>query len=72
MTYSDCSVECSGNCSGWQSFRLVVRSVSAELQALECPFHCLRGRVDVALRNRDAAVSRNDGEGVHSRFSESS
>jgi len=70
MTYRRCPLDCSGYCSGWQSFWLVWSEVARQLQPLESAFNCLRGWMDVPLRNHDAAVTGNshDGESVHSRF----
>ena len=71
MTYGNrFPVECSGYCSGWQSFWLDYGEIAGQLKPLESPLHCLRGWMDVPLRNHDAAVTGNphDGESVHSRF----
>lgn len=70
MSYGNRPAECSGNCSGWQSFRLVFGPRTRQLQPLESPLHCLWCRMDVPLRNRDAAVTGDphDGERIHSRF----
>ena len=74
MTYGILIHECRGYCSGWQSFRLDLRPIRGKLQPLKGPLHLFSSWVDIALRNRDAAVPRNphDRERVHSRFSESS
>jgi len=74
MTYDNLPGECSGYCSGWQSFRLDYGEIAGQLKSLESAFHCLRGGMDVPLRNHDAAVSCNphDGESIHSRLTEPS
>jgi hypothetical protein len=70
MTYSSLPVECSRYCSGWQSFLLGYGEMCGQLQPLKSPLHCLRGWMDIPLRNHDAAVTGNshDGESVHSGF----
>jgi hypothetical protein len=74
MTYDSLPRECSGYCSGWQSFWLDHGEITGQLQPLESAFNCLRGWRDVPLRNHDAAMPRNwhDGEGIQSRFAEPS
>ena len=72
MSYGNRFRECSGYCSGGQSFWLVFGPRGRQSQPLNDPLNRLRCRVNVALRNCDAAVTGNshDGEGVHSRFPE--
>jgi hypothetical protein len=56
--------------SGWQPFRLDYGKIAGQLERPECPPHCLRGWMDLPLRNHNAAVTGNpqDGESAHSRF----
>ena len=70
MTYGCRPCECSGKCRGWQSFRLDCGEISGQSQTLKSPLHCLRGWMDLPLRNHNAAVTGNphDGEIVQSRF----
>jgi hypothetical protein len=72
MIYGRSPRNCSGCCSGRQSFRFNHGKISGQLQPLECPFHRLRGWMDISLRHHDAAMPCNphDGERVHSRFPE--
>jgi hypothetical protein len=74
MNYGNRSRECSGYCSGWQSFWLDSGEITGQLQPLKGAFHCLRGWMNVPLRNHDAAVTSDphDGERIHSRFPEPS
>jgi len=70
MTYGNLALDCSGYCSGWQSFWFDYGEIAGQLQPLESPLHCLWGWMNVPLRNHDAAVTGNphDGESIHSRF----
>jgi hypothetical protein len=72
MTYGIHLRQCSGYCSGWQSFGLNFRPRTMQLQPLESALHCFRRGMDVPLRNDNAAMSGDphDGKGVHSRFSQ--
>src|ERR1700760_798623 len=74
MTYGNHRRQCSGYCSGWQSFRLDFRPHILQLQPLEGALHCLRCGMDVPLRYDNATVpgDSHDGEGVHPRFTEPS
>jgi hypothetical protein len=73
MIYGDRYRQFSGYCSGWQSFRLNYGKIAGQLKTLKSPLHCLRGWMDIPLRDHDAAVTGNphDGESVHSRFPKS-
>ncbi len=70
MTYGNHSRECSGYCSGWQSFWLDYSEIAGQLQPLESTLHCLRGWMNIPLRHYDAAVTGNshDRKRIHSRF----
>jgi hypothetical protein len=74
MTYGTHPRQCSGYCSGWQSFPFDFRTRAVQLQPLESALHCLRSRMDVPLRYDNATVpgDPHDGEGVHTRFTEPS
>jgi len=64
MTYG-CST---GDCSGWPPFRLDYGFLAGELKPLESTLHRLWRRVDIPLRDDDAAVpcDSHDRESVHS------
>jgi hypothetical protein len=69
MSYRHHLTDCRENCRD-----PVLTAVAMKLQPLKGTFYGLWRRADVALRDHNAAVPRDahDGEGVHSRFSESS
>ena len=69
MTYGNTLPDCRENCRD-----ILLTPVAMKLQPFKSAFYSLWLRVNVALRDHDATVpgDAHDGEGVHSRFSESS
>ena len=56
MTYGNRICECSGYCSGWQSFWLDYGEIAGQLQPLESKLHRFWCEMDIPLRHNDAAM----------------
>ena len=63
MTYGCLPGECSGYCSGWQSFLLDYGEIARQLKPLESQLPWLRGWMNVPLQRHEAARPGNPKDG---------